>query len=129
MLSQLATTPQGDRQRDEIWSCVTNTLNATVFAKARDIKADFPDEDKFSACPAGALECSISPHVRRPHLAALMGIHTRADAWNSVYKQIKENSRDNSRMHAGSLGGLADVTNGQSPVPPVHHSDHRSCVV
>ena len=47
---------RGNRRRDEIWSCVANTLNATVFAKERDINKDISDKDKYLAFLAGALE-------------------------------------------------------------------------
>ena len=43
-------------QRDAIWSRNPNAVAPNVFAKERDIEADFSDTDKYLAFHVGALE-------------------------------------------------------------------------
>ena len=74
LISKLVTMLRGNPQRDEIRPCAANAPNTTVFAREREIVADLSDKDKYLAFFAGALEYSISPHVRRPQYAELAGI-------------------------------------------------------
>ena len=80
LISQLVRLLQDNPRNQDLLSCVANAINATVFSRGRDIKADLTDADKYLAFPTGTLEFSISPHARRPKRAELIGIRSRADA-------------------------------------------------
>ena len=75
----------------------------------RDIKADLSGTDKFPALPAGTVEYSIFPHVRRPHYADRLGIYTRMNAWHGVAEQIGENMDDSKWLRANNVGAVAAV--------------------
>ena len=57
----------------------------------------------------GATEYSILPRARCPQYADLLGIYTRADAWNWVSKEIKGNIANGKWLHADSPGAIANV--------------------
>ena len=59
--SVLATLFRDTPHGDEIWSCVADAINTTVFARARDIKVGVSDTDRYSALFAGALGYRLAP--------------------------------------------------------------------
>ena len=71
---------RGEFNGKEIWPRVTNAIDASVFARVRDIKADLSDTGTYLTFTTGALEYLISPHARCPKYADLSGINNRAVA-------------------------------------------------
>ena len=71
---------RGYPQGSEIWACVANAVNDTLFPNQRDTNAGLSGTDNYLGFCAGALGNSTFPHVRRPPRAELLGIHTRINA-------------------------------------------------
>ena len=68
------------------------------------------DTDTYLAFFTGAIEYSIFRLARCPHCADLLGIRTRMDACNWAAEEIKGNIGDGERLHADSLGAIADAS-------------------
>ena len=80
LIGHIVDSLRGNTQGSELWACVANAANFTLFPNRRDTNAGLSGADNYPGLFAGALEYSTFPHVRRPPRAELLGIHTRVIA-------------------------------------------------
>ena len=97
--------PQGPEFR----SSVINAVNSSILQRGCRISEDLADGGRPLNILHGAFDYSVFPHAPRPQFAFLLGVLSRAMAWEWAAKEIRGNIRLDEWQHAASLGRPADI--------------------